>query len=71
MGAAPHGFQTTDGGKTWTKADLGKATNKIRLLKTDSGFVGYAIGVDIYKLEVPLAGEARAPASAPAQHIAH
>jgi hypothetical protein len=33
---------------------MGKATNKIRVLKTpDGGAVGYAIGVDVYKLVVP------------------
>jgi photosystem II stability/assembly factor-like uncharacterized protein len=51
VGAAPHGFQTTDGGRTWTATDFGKAVNKIRLLPTPGGgFVGYAIGVDVYKL---------------------
>jgi hypothetical protein len=31
---------------------MGKAVNKIRLLKTENGFVGYAVGVDLYKLSV-------------------
>jgi photosystem II stability/assembly factor-like uncharacterized protein len=54
VGAMPHGFQTTDGGKTWSVADMGKATNKIRLLASpDGGTVGYAIGTDVYKLVVP------------------
>jgi hypothetical protein len=29
----------------------GTAVNKIRLLKTTDGTVGYAIGVDVYKLD--------------------
>jgi photosystem II stability/assembly factor-like uncharacterized protein len=63
IGAMPGGFQTTDGGKSWTPADLGKATNKIRLLKTpDGGAVGYA-GLDVYKLVV--APVAARPVSAP------
>jgi len=43
---------TNDGGKTWTRVELGKAANKIRLLKTGAGWVGYAIGVDVHKLIV-------------------
>jgi photosystem II stability/assembly factor-like uncharacterized protein len=54
VGAMPGGFQTIDGGKTWSSVELGKATNKVRLLKTpQGGAVGYAIGVDVYKLVVP------------------
>jgi hypothetical protein len=54
VGAVPGGFQTTDGGKTWMPVDIGKATNKIRLLPSPGGgAVGYAIGVDVYKLVVP------------------
>ncbi len=53
VGAMPGGFQTVDGGKTWTPAEIGKATNKIRILHTqDGGAVGYAIGFDVYKLVV-------------------
>jgi photosystem II stability/assembly factor-like uncharacterized protein len=51
VGAVPTGYQTTDGGKTWTKADFGTAANKIRLLKTPTGLVGYAIGLNVYKLD--------------------
>jgi photosystem II stability/assembly factor-like uncharacterized protein len=54
VGAMPGGFQTNDGGKTWTPADIGRATNKIRVLHTPGGgVVGYAIGVDVYKLIAP------------------
>ena len=51
VGGSTTGYETTDGGKTWRPVEMGKAVNKIRLLKTASGFVGYAIGVDVYKLE--------------------
>jgi photosystem II stability/assembly factor-like uncharacterized protein len=51
VGGSTTGYETTDGGKTWRPVELGKAVNKIRLLKTTSGFVGYAIGVDVYKLD--------------------
>jgi photosystem II stability/assembly factor-like uncharacterized protein len=54
IGAAPHGFETRDGGKTWQKTDLGNAVNKIRLIRTpDGGFVGYAVGVNVYRLSIP------------------
>jgi photosystem II stability/assembly factor-like uncharacterized protein len=54
VGAVPGGFQTTDGGATWTPAEIGKATNKIRVLHTPGGgIVGYAIGFDVYKLVAP------------------
>ena len=43
--------KTTDGGSTWTRVELGKAVNKIRLLRTNAGFVGYAIGVEVHKLD--------------------
>jgi photosystem II stability/assembly factor-like uncharacterized protein len=51
VGATPHGFETLDGGATWTKASFGNASNKIRVIKTpDDGAVAYAIGVHVYKL---------------------
>jgi photosystem II stability/assembly factor-like uncharacterized protein len=51
VGGSTGGYETTDGGKTWKPVEMGKAVNKIRLLKTENGFVGYAIGVDLYKFE--------------------
>jgi photosystem II stability/assembly factor-like uncharacterized protein len=50
VGTSTTGFETIDGGMTWKSVDLGKAANKIRILRTPDGFVGYAIGVDVYKL---------------------
>ncbi len=49
VGTSTSGFQTTDGGKTWARVEMGRAVNKIRLLPTADGFVGYAIGVDVHK----------------------
>lgn len=51
VGGTTTGYETADGGKTWTPVEMGRAVNKIRLLKTENGFVGYAIGVDLYKLD--------------------
>jgi photosystem II stability/assembly factor-like uncharacterized protein len=55
IGTSTTGFQTTDGGMSWTPVDLGRAVNKIRLLPDGAGFVGYAIGVEVYKLVWPAA----------------
>lgn len=52
VGTSTSGFQTLDGGATWSRVDMGRAVNKIRLMPTADGLVGYAIGVDIHKLVV-------------------
>ena len=59
VGAMPRGFGTTDGGRTWTPADFGNAVNKIRLVPTKDGVVGYAIGVEIHKLVLPSSAPAK------------
>jgi photosystem II stability/assembly factor-like uncharacterized protein len=53
IGAMPNGFQTTDGGATWQAIEMGNAVNKIRLLKSDAQHVGYAIGVHVYRIDIP------------------
>jgi photosystem II stability/assembly factor-like uncharacterized protein len=51
VGTMNSGYETKDGGKTWTTVDLGRACNKIRIYKDATGKVyGYAIGVDVLKL---------------------
>lgn len=52
VGAMPHGMATTDGGKTWSKVDFGNAVNKIRLLRSDQGTTGYAIGLHVYRMQL-------------------
>lgn len=52
VGGTTSGYETMDGGRSWKRVEMGRAVNKIRLLKTENGFVGYAIGVDLYKLSV-------------------
>lgn len=50
VGTMNSGYETKDGGKTWTPTDLGRACNKIRIYKDANGKVyGYAIGVDVMK----------------------
>lgn len=51
IGGSNTSYETRDGGKTWLSVDMGKAVNKIRLLKSGNGFVGYSIGVNVYKLD--------------------
>lgn len=52
IGTMNTGYQTVNGGKDWTKIDLGRACNKIRIVKTPNGKTyGYAIGVNVYKLK--------------------
>jgi len=53
VGAMPHGFQTLDGGATWTKVDFGNAVNKIRVLRADGQVHAFAIGVNVSKLTLP------------------
>jgi photosystem II stability/assembly factor-like uncharacterized protein len=50
VGTSTTGFETRDGGATWKPVNLGRAVNKIRLLPDGDGFVGYAIGVEVFKL---------------------
>lgn len=51
VGTATGGFETTNGGVTWQKTDLGRACNKIRIYTLPDGSrYGYAIGVDVMKL---------------------
>ena len=54
VGTMNSGYETKDGGITWTKVDLGIACNKIRIYKKDNdkSFYGYAIGVQVSKLEI-------------------
>ncbi len=52
VGAMPNGFQTTDGGTTWTPVEMGNAVNRIRLIRTPQGIVGYAIGLNVYRLDL-------------------
>lgn len=53
IGTMNSGFETSDGGKSWTKIDTGVACNKIRIYRNRNGTLyGYAIGVSVLKLVV-------------------
>ncbi len=52
VGAMPHGFGTTNGGTSWSKVDFGNAVNKIRLIQSDEGVTGFAIGLDVHRMQI-------------------
>ncbi len=54
VGTTTGGFATTDGGKTFTKADgMGPAVNKLRFLPRPDGFIeAFAIGLNVDKLTI-------------------
>jgi len=51
VGATRGGYQTLDGGKTWTHVEMGRAVNKIRIVPSGDGFVGYAVGAEVFRLD--------------------
>jgi photosystem II stability/assembly factor-like uncharacterized protein len=52
VGTLNSGFETKDGGLTWTRIDLGRACNKIRIYSENGKKFGYAIGVDVMRLDL-------------------
>lgn len=51
-GTVSQGYETKDGGKTWTPVDIGRAANKIRFYTNEAGKTfGYSIGVNVYRWE--------------------
>lgn len=51
VGTMTSGYEARDGGTSWTKVDLGTACNKIRIYKEKDYSYGYAIGVNVFKLD--------------------
>lgn len=67
VGASTTGFETHDGGKSWRRVEMGKAVNKIRIVPDGQHYVGYGIGVSVYKFGTPLETPSATPsASVPA-----
>lgn len=52
VGAVPHGFATVDGGISWHDMAFGNAVNKIRLLRSEAGITGFAIGTEVHRLRI-------------------
>lgn len=54
VGGSTGGFGTRDGGKTWFSESMGLSTNKMRFVqRADGGITAFAIGQDVYKLDLP------------------
>jgi photosystem II stability/assembly factor-like uncharacterized protein len=54
VGGSTGGFETRDGGQTWTPEKMGLSTNKIRFVnRPDGSILVFAIGQSLYRLDVP------------------
>jgi photosystem II stability/assembly factor-like uncharacterized protein len=51
VGTSTTGFETRDGGLSWSPVAMGPAVNKIRVLRTEKGFRAFAIGVQLHRLD--------------------
>lgn len=51
VGCASKGFETLDGGKTWKDCMMGRAVNKIRILRNGNAMRAFAIGVDVHRFD--------------------
>lgn len=52
IGTAKSGFETRDGGKTWSPVSFGRAVNKIRIVsRPDGGLRAFAVGVEVHRLD--------------------
>ena len=54
VGTTSLGFETRDGGASWTRVDLGRSINRFRFIRSrKGGTVVYAIGQDLCRLRIP------------------
>ncbi|MEQ1810296.1 MAG: hypothetical protein ABL889_10230 [Terricaulis sp.] len=53
VGASTNGFETRDGGRSWTPVNMGRAVNKIRIVREARVWRAYAIGVNVSRLDGP------------------
>ena len=54
VGAVPGGYETTDGGASWSPVAMGMAVNKVRIVPLPSGgHAVFAIGVELHRLDLP------------------
>ena len=49
VGTTTGGFETRDGGLSWSRVEMGKAVNKIRIVRDGEELVAYAIGTEVHK----------------------
>lgn len=50
-------YQTTNGGVTWKKLETARVINKIRVIETSKGATLYAIGTNVWKMDVTIKPE--------------
>jgi photosystem II stability/assembly factor-like uncharacterized protein len=54
IGASTTGFETRNGGESWTPIDMGRAVNKVRVLRDGRRVRAYAIGAEVRRLDTAL-----------------
>lgn len=52
IGGTTGGLETRDGGLSWRPVEMGKAVNKIRFVGSGADRRAYAIGTDVYRLDL-------------------
>ncbi len=52
VGTMNAGYETRDGGKTWTPVSFGRAVNKIRVVRAGDKARAFAIGADVHRLDM-------------------
>lgn len=52
VGASTTGFETRDGGRSWAPVEMGRAVNKIRVLREGRHVRAFAIGAEVRRLDV-------------------
>lgn len=51
VGTSTTGFETHDGGATWAPVEMGRAVNKIRILRDGARFRAFAIGTEVHRYD--------------------
>jgi hypothetical protein len=49
VGTSTTGFETRDGGHRWRPIEMGRAVNKIRVLRSGTAVRAFAIGTQVYR----------------------
>ena len=52
VGGSTGGMETRDGGQSWAPVEMGKAVNKIRFVGTGTERRAFAVGSDVYRLDL-------------------
>jgi len=52
VGGSTGGFETRDGGATWAPVEMGRAVNKIRIVREEGVVRAFAIGANLHRLDI-------------------